>query len=203
MALPPRPSFAPAETAWLFVPVRRTAGWNMVLAGVVILAFAAVNLGRTGARFGLALHIAAAAFGVLSVLFGLSLALRRGPVLTADPDGITASMTGFDRSRLPWELIRGARVVGKKKQERALVILAHDVDAALKLVYPTVVSGIRSMNKRHKVGGGLYVMARLMGRDPESVAPEIERIAGDLAKAMQVETEATSPAGASRSSRPA
>ena len=52
-------------------------------------------------QFWMWLHISVGSIGVLMVLGGVQFVLRRGPILTADADGITLSMTTLDRSHLP------------------------------------------------------------------------------------------------------
>src|SRR5262249_39070243 len=148
-----------------WVAHNRLTGVQMAVSGGFLMALAIANL-ATRRHPIVPLHVVTICIGALLLLAGVSLALRRRPVLAADERGIVASSTGIDRSLLPWEVIDGADAVGKKKSERYLVLLTGDVEEGLRHVHPSIVKAVRKLNERWKRPGVLYIPARLMADPP-------------------------------------
>jgi hypothetical protein len=191
------PAFARRETAWVWVPYRVTTAVGMMGGGAAAALLGAIN--ALGAGGGVALiHWSVALAGALLAAAGARLAWRRDPVLTVGTEGITASLEGSDRSRLPWDLITGVRVVGER--ERHLVVLVNDREEALRRIDPKVAPRIRRMNHLYDVPGGLYVTGRLMGTPPEEAAEQIKRLISDIAVELEI---ARAGAGAAMARRAA
>ncbi len=200
MALPPLPPFPQKDSAWLWIPYRTSSAVNQLIVGVVLAAGATFNAVRAHTAGMRGLHVVLAVVGALIALPGLKLVLRRGPAIAADADGITASMTGLDRSRVPWDLITGAALVGKNKHERAIVILTADPAACAKIISPTMVGHVNKANRTNGVSGAYYVMAKTMAEPLESVVSQINELAASLH--ADPAGPVTSPGGTSQSSRP-
>ena len=203
MPSPPLPQFPSKESAWLWVPFRTSSAVHQLAIGVVLASGAAYNGMRAHSAGTRGLHIIVAIAGAVLAVLGLKLVFRRGPALAADADGITATMTGLDRSRVPWELITGARMVGKNKYERAVVILTADPGACAKLIRPGMVSVVGKNNRKYGVSGAYYLMSRTLGAPAERVVEQINELAASLHADLATAEPATPPADTSRSSRPA
>lgn len=209
--MPTRPSIPNREGAILWVPPSRGLGVNMAGAGAVMILLAVLAL-STQAHPRVWLHGTVIAAGLLILLTGLRTVIRKTPVLAADDQGLFVSITGTDRTLLPWEAVQGADVVGSHGTTE-LVILSADVESALRHVFPSLAREARARNRRHSRPGAVYIMDRVCAERSGVIAARIRELLGEgdqtamlLARGAApagAGEHVTSPEGTSRSSHPA
>jgi hypothetical protein len=176
--LPPKPEFPPRDSALLWVGYQRLTGAQMAISGTVLIGLAILNW-TTRQHPLVVMHIITIAIGALMIRYGLSLWLRKTPVLAADDRGIVVASFGSMRTLIPWELIDGADVVGKGKNNW-LVLLSHHPDAAQQ-VNPLFAASTARLNRKWGRPGIVYVMAKTMADPAEVVASRIKDILGQTA----------------------
>ena len=172
-----KPDLPARETALLWVGCNRSLGARMALTGAAMTALMGY---RCFVSHGAGLWIAAvfAVIGLLIVLVGARLAMRRAPVIAADERVLVAGTPGSSRSAIPWELISGAEAVGAPKAGGALVVLSDAPEEALKHVAPAVRPSVRRLNEKLGLAGVLHIPGNMMDTPPEVVAMRIRDIIG-------------------------
>jgi hypothetical protein len=155
----------------------RRAGLGMTTAGLAALATAIYPLVAgtlpAGRQYWLILP---GLFGLLFLLTGLPLLLRRRPTLIADQTGISAAIIGSAATHIPWDLVTGIELVGRGKR-RMLAILVSDVDKALERCPNSCRGIIKRYNASHNLPAGAYVVPQLIGRPIEPLADELRALA--------------------------
>ncbi|MBC7834278.1 MAG: hypothetical protein H7Y88_04150 [Phycisphaerales bacterium] len=175
MRTDPSLRFAERERSLLYVAY---SGWSSLRT---------ISIGGAGAGWGSYLlwtnpRVAAFIFivplgllGLVYVATGIAALRRRGPILTADEQGVVASVGGIGIAQIDWDDLVGAAVVGRGSMQ-ALALVLRDEQAAAAVSYPGTKGLFQRLRNKHGLPAAFYVLARYMAEPPEPIAERLDAL---------------------------